>query len=189
MKAMQSENVIGLLAQIRAGEGRAFDHLLSQYEPLIGGAIARYATGRSREDVEDLHQVAAMALYRAAMSYDLSRDEVKFGQYAKICVSNAIVSQLRSWKQNEEVLSLAQLQETASDEDLSTQVMADEASATLLARIRGVLSPYEWRVWTLYVAGYRSGEIARLLDKPSHSVENAVYRIRGKLRKELGDLR
>ena len=189
MKAMQSDNVGGLIARVREGDQQAFSDLLAQYEPLIGGAIARYAADRSREDVEDLHQVASMALYRAAMRFDLSREGVQFGLYAKICVSNAILSQLRSWVQNEEVLSLDQLEDTASGEDLVKQLMAEEASAALLGRIRAVLSSYEWRVWSLYTAGYRSGEIARLLDKPSHSVENAVYRIRQKLRQALGDKR
>ena len=65
--------------------------------------------------------------------------------------------------------------------------MEQEAAEVLLARIRGVLSAYENRVWSLYIAGLSASAIASRLGKDPHSVENAVYRIRQKLRRALSD--
>ena len=184
---VEKEGVSALLLRIRAGEHTAFDALLGHYQPLLYSEVNRKCEGLSHEDVEDLHQVALLALYRAAMNFDLTQSEVEFGLYAKVCISHAVVSQLRVLRRHTGVISLAEVDESASvAEDPSRRLVDEEAFAALHARIRAVLSPYEWRVWTLYTAGYRSGEIARLLDKPSHSVENAVYRIRQKLRVALG---
>ncbi len=174
-----------LIAMIRAGEQKAFGALLESYEPLLRAEVARYAAGLGREDTEDLRQVALLALYRAAMGFDLSQREVEFGLYAKVCISNALVSQLRVLRRHTADLPLTE-QLGTDVEDPAVRVMEEEAASLLLKRIRAVLSPYEHRVWTLYTAGYRSGEIAHQLGKDPHSVENAVYRIRQKLRQALG---
>ncbi|MBQ8339161.1 MAG: sigma-70 family RNA polymerase sigma factor [Clostridia bacterium] len=176
-----------LIRRVREGEQQAFGELLTAYEPLVGAEVARAAAGVSPADVEDLRQVALLALYRAAMGYDLSQTEVEFGLYAKICIGNALSSQLRLVRRRTAEISLPAEYFVDGGEDPASRIMEEEAAALLHARIRGVLSPYENRVWSLYTTGLRSGEIARLLHKEPHSVENAVYRIRQKLRKALGD--
>ena len=109
-----------------------------------------------------------------------------FGLYAKICVSNALSTQLRAIRRRTELLT-AEPEELPGEigEDPARQCMEEEALLLLHTRIAAVLSPFENRVWRLYTAGYRSGEIARLLGKEPHSIENAVYRIRQKLRRAL----
>ncbi|MBE6556095.1 MAG: sigma-70 family RNA polymerase sigma factor [Ruminococcaceae bacterium] len=174
-----------LITRIRSGGQAAFASLLSEYEPLVRAEVARHATGLSSEDAEDLHQVALLALYRAAMGFDLAQKEVEFGLYAKICISNALASQLRALRRRTAELPLPDDFSIDAGEDPASRVMEEEAAALLYGRIRSVLSPYECRVWNLYTMGYRSGEIARMLGKEPHSVENAVYRIRRKLRQTL----
>ena len=190
MKAeMQNCEAAALVLRVRQGEQAAFSALLNMYEPLIAKRVGVFAAGLSHEDTEDLRQVALVAFYRAACGFDMAQSEVEFGLYAKICMDNAMVSHLRVLRRHEQTLPLLDSIGDAAAEDPAGRVMDEEATALLLSRIRGVLSPYEYRVWTLYVAGHRTGEIARLLQKPPHSVENAVYRIRQKLRAALGDLR
>ena len=177
-----------LIAKLRGGEQEAFSTLLQAYQPLLGSEVARHANGLCEADLEDLRQIALIALYRAAMSYDLAQSEVEFGLYAKICISNAIISQCRMMQRHASILPLPDTDEaSASEDDPVLRVLEQESAARLHARIRSVLSPYENRVWTLYTSGLRSGEIARQLGKPTHSVENAVYRIRQKLRAALGN--
>lgn len=177
-----------IVTRIREGDQEAFAELLGAYEPLVCAEVARHATGLGREDTEDLRQVALIALYRAATGFDLSQKEVEFGLYAKICISNALVSQLRVLNRYKDELPLTDFLGTAA-EDPAARLLEEEAAALLRARIRAVLSSYEQRVWALYTAGCRSGEIARRLGKNTHSVENAVYRIRRKLRVALGGSR
>ena len=171
------------IERVRGGDQTAFNDLLADYEPLIGAEIARYGAGLVPEDVEDLRQFALLALYRAALNFDLSQCEVEFGLYAKICISNALVSQLRVIRRYRTEISVGDTQlSSGGGEDPAARVMEEEAAAALYARVRALLSTFENRVWTLYMAGRPVKEIARLLQKDTHSIENAVYRIRKKLR-------
>ena len=176
-----------MIRRVREGEQAAFDALLSDYELLLSAEVTRVAGDHISEEEEDLRQVALFAFYRAVLGYDLSQRDVEFGLYAKICIANALASQLRVVRRRNAEISLPDDFFVDGGEDPAGRVMEEEAVAQLHARIKCVLSPYENRVWNLYTAGYRSGEIARFLKKEPHSVENAVYRIRQKLRRALGE--
>ncbi|MBO7342170.1 MAG: hypothetical protein J6U87_05770, partial [Clostridia bacterium] len=69
--------------------------LLSFYEPLVEAEVARYAVGLSHADREDLHRAALVSLYRAALKFDASQQAVEFGLFAKTCITNALISELR----------------------------------------------------------------------------------------------
>ena len=185
-KSLKQEPLRMCILRIREGNQPAFSELMEAYAPLIAATVSRYGTGLGKQDCEDLHQVALLALYRAAMAFDLEQSEVEFGLYAKICITNALVSQLRLIRRRPFELSVEEemLREECV-EDPARRVIEQEEAEALYARIRSLLSPYEARVWHLHVAGYRSREIASLLKKPTHSIENAVYRIRQKLMREL----
>ena len=175
------------ILRVREGDQSAFAELLAEYTPLVSAEVSRHGATLGEQDVEDLRQIALLALYRAALGFDLLQSDVEFGLYAKICMANALVSQLRVIGRRRAETPLTDTLSCAQVDDPAARLMEEEALADLHKRIRAVLSPFELRVWTLYVAGYRSGEIARQLQKDTHSVENAVYRIRQKLRVALGD--
>ena len=180
------EQLHNQIRAIRSGDQAAFSALLADYEPLIGATVSRHAAGLGKQDAEDLHQCALLALYRAVLNFDLSQCEVEFGLYAKICITNALISQLRVINRYNTEISVADVKDAdVVGEDPAARVMQEEAAATLYARVRSLLSCYENRVWALYVAGLPVGEIARRLQKDTHSIENAVYRIRKKLRAAL----
>lgn len=174
-----------LLRLVRGGDQQAFSALLALYEPLVRAQVTRYTAGVEPFDVEDFRQVALLALYRAALNFDLTQGEVEFGLYAKICIANALASQLRVLRRHTTEVTSADEQEGAGDNgegDPARRVMEEEAAQLLHARIRTLLSPFENRVWNLYTAGLSAKEIGRMLQKEPHSIENAVYRIRRKLR-------
>ena len=184
----KSENTAALICRVRENDQSAFAALLSLYEPLLHAKVVQYASGLCASDIEDLRQVALLAFYRAAKSFDLAQSEVEFGLYAKICISNALVSQLRMI--NNHALELNDVSVDGGDGgegDPARRLMEQEAAEALLSRIRGVLSAYENRVWSLYITGLSAAAIASRLGKDPHSVENAVYRIRQKLRRALRD--
>ena len=182
------ESLCERILRVREGDQAAFAELLAEYTPLVSAEVSRHGTSLSHEDLEDLRQIALVALYRAALAFDLLQSEVEFGLYAKICISNALVSQLRVLRRRVPEVSVETLScFEEQSEDPATAVMEQEALAALYARIHRHLSPYENRVWSLFVAGHSAKEIAAMLSKDTHSVENAVYRIRQKLRAVLGD--
>ena len=140
----------------------------------------------SPDDIEDMKQEARLALYRAALKYDPEGDgkEVTFGLYAKICVRNALTSQIRRMKAKKrraERLARKELTEVA---DVNETVVA-ALSTTVEELIRGrgeTLSGYEKTVLCAYAEGKKIPEIADELGKSVKSVNNALYRIRVKLK-------
>ena len=191
MKANESKlQISDLITRVREKDQSAFPALLALYEPLVHAEVSRHAVGLPPADAEDLRQVALLAFYRAVLSFDLAQDEVKFGLYAKVCIANALVSQLRVINRcRAEVSDLDRNFGDSGEGDPARRLMEQEALESLLSRIRTLLSPYENKVWALYVAGHSAREIASALGKDPHSVENAVYRIRQKLKKGLGAAR
>ena len=186
---LQVENLIRLY---RENDQQAFARLLQMYEPLVQSEVNRYTEGREWYDRDDFRQVAEITFSNAARSYDLSQSEVEFGLFAKICISNALCSY--SVSVDRAMSRLVDLDPTfvpdeSAQVDPGELIAAEEAAQLLLARIHKILSPYENRVWTLYMLGFSAKKIGSMLGKDPRSIENAVYRIRHKLREKLGDKR
>lgn len=184
------ENVNELILRTKNGDAKAFSALCEQYEPLIRAQTARpLPFVYCDDDREELRQVALIAFYNAVCSYDLSVGGVELGLYAKICINNALVSHLRHRSAREPEFVSAEVLEAQqeSGEDPAALVLEQEALLTLRNRIKRALSPYEHRVWSLYTAGYSAKQVGAALGKSARSVENAVYRIRAKLRRALQD--
>ena len=176
---------VALVNAVRAGDEGAFEALLEAYEPLIDSMSRSFANiADDFECYEDLRQEACIAFYKAVQNYDSARQaEVTFGLFAKFCVRNRLISYTRKLLRRESVLPLEE--RIKEEEDVTAGVVAEEAYMELYRRIEAVLSPYENHVWWLYLSGQTTGAIATQLGKDERSVQNAIYRIRKKLRAAL----
>ena len=179
----QNEQTAQLSLIYAAGSGD--EALLEAYEPLIDKMSRSFAKAADDpEAYEDMRQEACIAFYKAVQGYDSARQaEVTFGLFAKLCIRNRLISYTRKLLRHEAVLPLEERIKT--DEDVTAGVVAEETYMELYRRIESVLSPYENRVWWLYLSGQTTGTIAEELGKDEKSVQNAIYRIRKKLRQEL----
>jgi RNA polymerase sporulation-specific sigma factor len=190
MKADEKEIVVkDLVLRIRGGDQAAFNELLALYAPLVQAEVARHGEALGDFDREDLRQVAWLALYRASFSFDLEQTEVSFGLFAKICIANALSTQLRAIRRRTVEVPVADevfVGINGEDGDPAGRVREEEDIQLLRSRIRALLSPLENRVWALYTAGFSAKEIGARLGREPRSIENAVYRIRQKLREALG---
>jgi RNA polymerase sporulation-specific sigma factor len=185
--------VLELIKKVRSSKTeesqRAFEDLLDRYEPLIKASVSRIAEDSlARPFVDDLKQEATMVFFNAILTYDTEQTEVEFGLYAKICISNALISQLRSLKRR----AAEPLTDTESNnlfvhesEDPSENILEQERVRALYAVIRKNLSSFEYRVWQYYMSGRTAREIGLLVGKDEKSISNAIYRIRKKLRAAL----
>jgi len=172
--------IYSVVSRVSAGDEAAFGKLCEMYAPLIRSMSRKYADMVDGADVaqlsEDFSQEAVLALYRAACTYKPGGGEVSFGLYSKICIRNALVSELRRMKRK---------RIHRSDREEYTD--AGIAGENITSRIdRSVLSRFELSVLDLYVGGAKVREIASILGKSSKSVSNAVYRIKAKIRESLG---
>lgn len=193
-EGMADESVEMLLRSIRAEEDTdAFEKLCHRYEHLLNAMVRQFAPsfgitaeGATSElsgiGMDELRQDAAMALYRAALRYDpdTKGQAVSFGLYAKICIRNAMISEIRRYRRQTERRKKQRL--TVVEKG---RIPIDIPPETM-RRIETILSPYEKRVLTEYVQGKPPREIARVVGKTEKSVSNAIYRIKQKLRQSMG---
>lgn len=177
-----------ILLQAKQGKQDAFERLLENYRPLISSLVksAVCEFPFSDSDYEDLYQEAVILFFRALERYDTDQDEVAFGLFAKICIRNGLLSQAKKLQKR---LHLLPLDSDASSETqdqpsemLGDRLIEEESYRALYDSIRAILTPYENRVWWLYLSGRTAKEIASALEKDEKSVQNAIFRIRRKLR-------
>ena len=179
-----------LIKKVKSANGdesqRAFEALLDRYEPLIKASVSRISEDDlAKSFFDDLRQEATVVFYNAILTYDIEQTEVEFGLYAKICISNALVSQLRKLKKRAaEPLPDKEGNDffVHESEDPSENILEQERLKALYSVIRKNLSSFEYRVWQYYMSGRTAREIGILVGKDERSISNAIYRIRKKLR-------
>ena len=183
------EIVRNLISQVRKEDQDAFEELLEIYDPLIVSFVNRFFnTGVSQQDAEDFKQELTLTFYNAILSYDLSQTHVSFGLYAKICMNNFFITQLRALKKRRglETVSLEETSEEGNEvkaeDDLSADMIRREEMREWNKKIEVALSKFEYKVWQYYFSGCSSREIAEELGRTEKSIENAIFRIRNKLK-------
>ena len=187
--AKRSENEIReLIFQLQCGDESVYSDLLEIFNPLITASVANFVRFLTDGyDDEDIKQDARLALYQAALSYDLHQIKVTFGLYAKICINNALTTKFKraGKKLPFNFCSLDELDESVgvTAEDISSALIDSETYIELDSKIKGCLSEYEYKVFCMYVEGFSRSEIASKLGKDEKSVSNAVQRVTEKLRK------
>lgn len=179
-------DVKDLILSVRSGNQEAFVTLLEKYRPLIDSSVMRFSYDETYSLYrEDLRQEASVIFYNSILAYDLEQSEVEFGLFAKICIQNALVSQLRTLKKRS-AETLEKIPESLfasqTTEDPSVILLEQERIRYLYAVIRKNLSDFEYKVWQLYISGRSAANIASLLASNEKSITNAIYRIRKKLR-------
>lgn len=168
-----------LIERTRAGDAAAFEQLAERYEPLILSMTAKmHAVSDGSLDAEDFRQEALLALYTAAMNYR-EQDEVTFGLYAKICVRNRLVSLIR--RHHEPSVGEMTRQEEKIDPEQSC--IEKESWLETQQRIKEVLSVFEQKVLALYLRNQSYEAIAASLGVTEKSVDNAIYRLKAKLKR------
>lgn len=175
-----------LIKRFRAGDQTAFQLLAARYFLVIRNRAAAFY-GRGME-AEDLFQEGLLGLHHAACSF---REDGKasFGTYAGVCIRNRLVSVLRSVQTtknriNREHCSIEEAQEVPSSPEFEPEnaVISKEAFESLEQFLRDNLSATEAAVLALYREGKSYEQIAQELGMSKKSCDNAMQRIRKKLK-------
>ena len=190
---MEKEALRALIELAQQGDSNAFSELLTAYEPLISSTVSKTMSKMpelTEADAEDLRQEAIIAFYSSLISYDFSISNVEFGLYAKVCICNRLVSQMRIIKRHMShsapLYDQDAIARIVSDEgDPAARIIELESERSLLKLISESLSRYENKVFRMYVSGMSAADMATELDTTEKSVNNAVFRIRRKLKELL----
>ena len=184
-----SADIRSLLDDVKQERPLSFETIYRLYLPLIDSLtkinLRRFSLSESEAD--DLRQEAAIALYNAAKAYEADQ-QVPFGAYAKVCLQNRMVSYIRSFRKivpteplPENDTELSELSDVTPEQF----VLNKESLSTLNRQIESILTPFEKSVFDLYVESTSYEDMARALAKPRKSIDNAICRIKAKLRKLL----
>ena len=169
----------------KGGNAKAFEELLAAYSPLIESMVSAFLCYDSEtNEQDDLRQEASLAFYNAVDAYD-PHGAVGFGAFAKVCIRNRLISYGRKKRREPHTVSLEGCNVEPVGTDPAESVVEEESYLTLYRRIATLLSPFENRVWWLYLSGRCARDIALQVGKDEKSVQNAIYRIRTKLKNAL----
>jgi len=161
-----------------------------QYSRLVTRYVRRYFLVGGEFD--DLYQEGMIALLRAIRKYDPGRSD-NFEAYASSCIRNRLIDVVRRdmLENDRATQTLKGLQDSFYDRvfDPESKVIGAESVVELKQVILDLLSAFEASVLDLYLEGYTVKEISDILGKNNKSVDNAVVRIRNKLKQYLNTRR
>ena len=181
---LSDEALAALAAQ---GDDSAMAELISQMEPLAKAKAARFPSLPIGED--DLMQEGMLGFLRAVRTFSPQAGG-SFRAYAAVCIQNSILSAVRGQLTrksasnrnaaafDEKALSLL----SAGRLDPLDEISSREQAESLRAFIGQNLSKKEKAVLEQRLAGKKQSEIALALGINSKSADNALQRIRRKLR-------
>ena len=179
-----------LITQFRDKDPGVTTYILNKYKNLVRGKSgSMFIYGG---DIEDLIQEGMIGLYEAVMDYDIKR-KVKFITFAELCVVRQIYSAISS----AESLKHSPLNFYTSiyDEDFQKEggvnpeetFLDNEKVEYIEKRLDEVLSPFEKQVMDLKKIGMSYTQIATSLGKTPKTTDNAITRIKSKLKEILKD--
>ena len=182
--------IVELIKKVRDGDQFAFEELLIKYKPMLDHALFKFSRDESsRAHEDDLRQEAILFFYNAILNYDLDIDGVEFGLYAKICVTNGLITQVKHLNKMraEQLFAVIDNADDTFSAEPSEHIIEEESLARIDVIIRKNLSEFEYKVWCLYASGKTAKAVGEIVGKSEKSVANAIYRIRKKLRDCLND--
>ncbi len=183
---MKCVDEVLLVSKAKEGDSNALTELIKRYSNFVLQK-SRSFNNVSGIDSDDLYQEGMLGLLSAVYTFDESRD-VKFSTYASTVVSNKMLSSVRNnnAKKNLPLNSYVQIdEETEVVSQFPTPeetVIYNEELTIINKFIENNLSKSEKRVFKLNLLGLSYKEIAEILDCTEKYVDNALQRIRRKLR-------
>ena len=187
--AYKDEKDEDLLRRLRSGESEIADYLVDKYKYLVRQkARPLYLAGG---DQEDLIQEGMLGLFKAIQGYQEDK-ETAFSTFAALCIDRQMYSAISmSQRQKHQPLnSFVSLSEPVSEQELrlideetpEVIMISRESVDRMHEKIREILSPFEYQVLELYLKGYGYQQIAQQMEKTPKAIDNALQRIRSKVR-------
>ena len=186
-----------LILRLRDGEEQITDYIMDKYKNLVRSkAGSMYILGGDRDD---LIQEGMIGLFKAIRDYDSGRD-ASFSTFAELCISRQMYSAVQAAGRMKHIplntyISLYQNEEQGEEEKNILDILADgglnpedlvidkENVENLEKRIEEELSGFEKQVLELYMTGMSYTQIARVLGRDDKSTDNALQRLKAKIRR------
>ena len=191
-----------LILCLRDGDNAVTDYIMEKYKNLVRSkAKSMFILGA---DSDDLIQEGMIGLFKAIRDYDSGRD-ASFATFADLCVSRQMYTAVQAARRqkhtplNSYISLYGGNKDDADGEDFELinslvsnveinpeELLIDRENVeNLVKRIEKELSPFENQVLDLYLTGMSYTQIAKVLGKDDKSTDNALSRIKNKVKKIL----
>ncbi len=190
-----------IISQIKEGDEQALSFLLDKYKDLVNSKVGKYfIIGAEREDII---QEGMIGLYKAIRGFDHCKQNT-FKTFANLCIERQLITAIKSsnrqkhmplnsylslntsaYDNDEDGTELIETFEVDTIEDPLETIMKKEAFDEIQKTMHKSLSKFEEQVLDRYIQGESYEIIAKRLDTPVKSVDNAIQRIRKKAIKNL----
>ena len=182
-KALSEREILSLS---KKGDNEALNLVISKYRTAVEAAVSKISDSPIERD--DLIQEGLIGLLAAVRSFDPSR-ETAFSTYCYTCINNSLQTALRKVSRKKDVpQNIVVPLEEGFINSKNTAISAEESflaqeSVSLLTDIlENELSEFENEVLRMHIIGCSYKEIADKLGKSPKAVDNALQRIRKKLK-------
>ena len=190
-----------LLQYISEKNEEASNIMFDKYNPLItnlANKLYKHCNSLGLE-INDLIQEGLLGLNSAIISYNENKDNI-FYTYARKCIESKMISLIVSARRQKhrllnESISLndkfdsdsLELEDYLGDNSYNPEYrfIEHEEEAELIETFSKKLTNFEEEVFLLKISGLNYKEISNLLDKDIKAVDNALQRIKLKLKRHL----
>ena len=190
-----------IISQIKEGDEQALSFLLDKYKDLVNSKVGKYfIIGAEKEDII---QEGLIGLYKAIKNFNSEREN-SFKSFANLCIERQLITAIKSsnrqkhmplnsylslntsaYDNDEDGTELIETFEVDTIEDPLETIMKKESFDEIQKTMHKSLSKFEEQVLDRYIQGDSYEIIAKRLDTPVKSVDNAIQRIRRKAIKNL----
>ena len=190
-----------IISQIKDGDEQALTFLLDKYKDLVNTKVGKYLiVGAEREDTV---QEGMIGLYKAIKGFDNCKQNT-FKTFANLCIERQLITAIKSSNRQKHMplnsylslntsayddegdgTELLETFEVNTIEDPLETIMKQESFNEIQNAVQKSLSKFEGQVLERYMQGESYEVIAKRLDTPIKSVDNAIQRIRKKAIKNL----
>ena len=177
-----------LVIAARGGDELATSELLRRYIPLVSSRASVFSS--SAFEYDDMFQEGMIGLYGAIRSFDISQG-ASFSSFARLCVDRMLVAVLRASSRQRRIPGSKICNLEDGSHLVEKKLIAKDPEAVLIAKeefrrfqekASNELSDFEYSVLTAFISGCNYSEISEKLGVPEKSVDNALQRIRRKLK-------
>ena len=186
-----------IISQIKTGDEQALSFLLDKYKEIVNSKVGKYFIIGA--DKEDIIQEGMIGLYKAIKDFNDAKQN-SFKTFANLCIERQLITAIKTSNRQKHMplnsylslnttaydneddsgTELIEKFETGTIEDPLETIMKKESYNEIQKTMHNSLSKFEKQVLDRYMQGESYEIIAKKLDAPIKSVDNAIQRIRKK---------
>lgn len=185
-----------LISYINENNEEANNLLIKKYEPLIAKIANKMIIScpNTGIDINDLIQEGRIGLNHAISYFDSNKD-ITFYTYAKKCIERKMISVIIATKRLKHKILNESISYDIDNDDYNFEnllkdnssnpeniIINSDSESELIKNIKKHLTDFEKEVFELLIASFNYKEIAIMLDKDKKQVDNAIQRIKNKVK-------